>query len=74
MDSSGRYQLEANSNNPNCPACRAGRLPSPDEVREFHPLAGHGYTREQGWSHPEAKRIHDLEIAEAVKKAEEARG
>ena len=36
---------------PGCPACEAHRVHSPEEWREFHPLAGHGYTRESGWTH-----------------------
>lgn len=37
-----------------CPACAEFRCHSPEEWLN-HPLAGHGYTREQGWSHPELK-------------------
>ena len=36
--------------NPNCPACREMRLHTEAERKEFHPDAGHGYTRETGWS------------------------
>ena len=36
-----------------CPACKVKRIHKPEELFKFHPLAGHGYTREQGPSHPD---------------------
>jgi hypothetical protein len=38
-----------------CPACKLKRRHSDQEWEEFHPLAGHGYVKEQGWSHPDLK-------------------
>lgn len=35
-----------------CAACQNKRLHTAEDW-ENHPLAGHGYTREQGFSHPE---------------------
>lgn len=40
---------------PQCPACIAKRLHSESEWEAFHPMRGHGYTREQGWTHPALK-------------------
>jgi hypothetical protein len=33
-----------------CPACQAKRLHTPEDWK-LHPYAGHGYTKEGGWSH-----------------------
>jgi hypothetical protein len=41
--------------NPACPACNQRRLHSSEERIQFHPLAGHGFTRELGWSHSALK-------------------
>ena len=35
---------------PGCPACEARRRHTAEERREFHPLSGHGYSREVGWT------------------------
>lgn len=36
-----------------CPACAKKRLHTPDEKQRHHPLAGHGFRRnEQAWTHP----------------------
>lgn len=40
-----------------CAACQARRCHTPEEWKN-HPLAGHGFTRETGWTHPEAERLH----------------
>jgi hypothetical protein len=48
---------------PGCKACRDKRLHTSLERRKFHPLAGHGYTPETGWTHPEAERLHNEEKA-----------
>lgn len=53
-----------------CGACQAQRCHSPQEWAN-HPLAGHGFTPETGWTHPEAQRAHDAEVEAA--KAEEAK-
>lgn len=34
-----------------CPACIAGRYHEPEEVAAHHPMSGHGFTKETGWSH-----------------------
>ena len=39
-----------------CKACRDRRCHTKVEWRN-HPLAGHGYTPETGWTHPEAERL-----------------
>jgi hypothetical protein len=52
-----------------CKACRDRRCHTELEKRKFHPLMGHGYAPETGWTHPEAKRLHDQKvIARAVPK------
>jgi hypothetical protein len=38
---------------PGCPACEGKRIHTPAERAQFHPFAGHGFARGQGWSHPE---------------------
>ncbi len=40
----------------NCKACRDHRCHTKVEWRN-HPLAGHGFTPETGWTHPDAKRL-----------------
>lgn len=47
-------EFVARTANPNCPACRQGRFHE-GEWRVFHPYAGHGYTKEQGWTHPDLR-------------------
>lgn len=37
--------------NPECPACQESRLHSSLETKTHHPLAGCGYTKEQGWTY-----------------------
>lgn len=39
-----------NASNPLCPACQAKRQHTAGERTEFHPLAGHGYSPESGWT------------------------
>ncbi len=39
--------------NPDCPACKAFSRHTPEEYRQFHPLGGHGFARESGWTHPD---------------------
>lgn len=51
-----------------CKACRDKRCHTKVEWRN-HPLAGHGYTRETGWTHPEAERLHNEEAKAEAKKA-----
>lgn len=41
-----------------CAACQARRCHTPEELRNHHPLAGHSFTPETGWTHPEAERLH----------------
>lgn len=48
-----------------CPACAARRVHTDLERTIYHPLAGHGYTKEQGWTHPTAKAAHDREVVDA---------
>jgi hypothetical protein len=35
-----------------CAACDVKRLHTPEDWKN-HPFAGHGFTREQGWTHPD---------------------
>jgi hypothetical protein len=49
-----------------CKACRDHRCHTELEKRKFHPLMGHGYTRETGWTHPEAERLHNEEQLQAA--------
>lgn len=52
---------------PTCAACMGERLHTAEEWKN-HPLAGHGYTKESGWSHPDAKLAHDRDAErEAMK-------
>ena len=40
--------------NPDCPACQKKRVHTRRELGPpHHPYAGHGYTREVGWTHPD---------------------
>lgn len=55
LASQAKQELTLRTPNPNCPACQKSRLHSDEERKTFHPLAGHGYTRETGWSHPQLK-------------------
>lgn len=48
-----------------CAACREFRLHTLYETREFHPLSGHGYNPQQGWTHS------DLAL-EATRKSQKA--
>lgn len=38
---------------PGCVACARRWRHELPVLREFHPLTGHGYTKEGGWSHPD---------------------
>ena len=49
-------RLRDPSFNPACPSCVADRRHSESDTKEFHPYAGHGFTKEQRWSHPELKK------------------
>ena len=51
-----------------CKACRDRRCHTELEKRKFHPLMGHGFTPETGWTHPEAERLHNQEAAILVVK------
>jgi len=50
---------------PTCPACVAQRTHTPAEWKN-HPLAGHGFTPETGWSLSEAKAASEAERAKAL--------
>jgi len=50
---------------PECGACMGQRLHTDAEWKQHHPLAGHGFTRESGWSHPDAETKHTEESAKA---------
>jgi hypothetical protein len=36
---------------PGCQDCEARRLHSKENWAKYHPLAGHGYLREKGWTY-----------------------
>ncbi len=48
-----------------CAACKEGRVHTAADWKN-HPLAGHGYVGEQGWTHPDALAAHDADV-EALK-------
>jgi hypothetical protein len=45
-----------------CKACRDKRCHTELEKRKFHPLMGHGYSLETGWTHSEAQRLHEAAL------------
>jgi hypothetical protein len=48
-------KITATTPNPNCPACISGVRH--DEIsRRLHPLMGHGYTKETGWTCEAARK------------------
>ena len=44
-----------------CPACSVKRLHSEEDWKN-HPLAGHGFVKEQGWSCDEARIAFEIEV------------
>ena len=42
---------------PTCAACTDKRQHTPEEWRQFHPWAGHGFVKQLGWSHPEVANL-----------------
>lgn len=48
-----------------CPHCKNEpqfASPHPEGMlKQYHPLAGEGYTPETGWTHPEAERLSKKE-------------
>jgi hypothetical protein len=65
LASQAKQELTLRTPNPNCPACQKSRLHSDEEWKTFHPLAGHGYTRDGGvgWSHPQLKAEAEAKAA-----------
>lgn len=49
-------QTIARTPNPDCLACQTGKRHSKGETAIFHPFAGHGFTKEKGWSHPDLEK------------------
>ena len=43
---------------PDCPACIAQRIHTPEERAVYHPLASHGWMDGHGWTCPEAEEAH----------------
>jgi hypothetical protein len=43
-------QLTWTTPNPECPSCRAKKVHPPREYQFYHPLGGHGFTKEHGAS------------------------
>lgn len=56
MPSDLNPDLIARTPAPGCHACEMKRLHTPEERRAFHPFAGHGRTKETGYSHPDLKK------------------
>lgn len=44
---------ENDARNPACPACIEYRQHTEADWKEFHKYVRHGYTKEQGWTHPD---------------------
>lgn len=42
-----------------CPACKKGYQHTEGQWQLFHPLAGHGYTKEQGFSSEGARLAYE---------------
>lgn len=53
MAESNNPQTVARTPNPACHACILQARHTKFCWAEFHPYAGHGYTKERGWSHPD---------------------
>ena len=51
-----------------CPACAVKRLHTAEETAKYHPLAGHGYVENQGWSASEAEVAHQVEVEQCQTK------
>jgi len=49
--------------NPNCPACQESRKHKPDEWKQYHPMAGEGYSG-TAWSSDAAKAAHEADKVE----------
>lgn len=60
----------ARSDGPGCPACREQR-PHTDKEWEHHPFHRHGYTREQGYSHPDLDPASPNYVAPETRKEPE---
>jgi hypothetical protein len=56
---------------PVCAACAEKRLHTPEEWKN-HPYAGHGYTPEQGWTHPALKAEADASAKAAAERPRSA--
>jgi hypothetical protein len=56
-----------------CPACADRRYHTAEETRAHHPYSGHGYTREQGWTHPDLKAAVEKSKVEQAEKQSEAK-
>lgn len=55
-----------------CEACALKRYHTPEEWAN-HPMAGHGFVKETGWSHPQA-HVDSLLEKEALEKAGAMKG
>ena len=53
----------------NCGACVMKRIHTEVEKELYHPLAGHGYIKELGWTNKEAERLHHVERAKGQQAA-----
>lgn len=52
---------ETQMGNPKCLACQKKRLHNETEWKLHHPLSRHGFTKEQGYSHPDVKKVMEEE-------------
>jgi hypothetical protein len=50
-----------------CPACIEKRVHTAEEWRDYHPLAGHGYSEGQGWTRPDLDPGRIMEHAAPAK-------
>lgn len=46
---------EMRTPNPDCPDCKTGHWHSAENRRLYHPLAGHGFVKELGWTYDKEK-------------------
>jgi len=40
-----------------CPGCLAQRVHTDEETLRYHPWSKHGYTKEQGYTHPSLEQL-----------------
>lgn len=58
--------------NSDCIACQEKRQHTVKEYKQYHPLAGHGYTPESGWTHPDIAQGRIDESSKRVRAKEKS--